>query len=95
MEKKFSTEEALSLIKETYKPGLTLPILQTFIGIAVYGGVLMAVADGDYDSIGILSGLTALAMMVAGGMWTSYYYRMIEYKREIEDYKKDSDRYVW
>lgn len=95
MEKKFTSEKALTLIKETYKPSLTNRILMTVIGFAMFGGVWMDIADGNYSRIGILSSLTSLVMLVVGGMWTSYYYRMIDYKREIEDYKKDPDSYEW
>ena len=37
-----SKEEAASLIKKTYKPGLTLPILMTLIGMVLFWGIFMA-----------------------------------------------------
>ncbi|WP_413381807.1 hypothetical protein [Alkalihalobacillus sp. 1P02AB] len=95
MNQKLNTEEALRLLKKTYKPGVTLPILMTFIGIGVYGGLWMDIIDGYYNRIGLFSAIIAPLMIVIGGIWTAFIFRMFQYKKELRDYKKDPASYEW
>ncbi|KGA98363.1 hypothetical protein AJ85_04145 [Alkalihalobacillus alcalophilus ATCC 27647 = CGMCC 1.3604] len=95
MNKKLNREEALSLLQRTYKPGVTLPILMTLIGIAVYGGLWLDIKDGHYNRIGLFSAVIAPLMIVIGSIWTAFIFRMFQYKKELRDYKKDPARYEW
>lgn len=91
----FSSEEALLLIKKSYKPGLVLPILMSLIGMTLYWGLWMDLVDANYSRIGMFAVLSGVLMFLVGALWTSYYFRMLQYKREINDYKKNPDAYEW
>jgi nicotinamide riboside transporter PnuC len=66
IKEEMSKAEATFLIKKTYKPRLTLPILMTIIGMVLFGGIFMDLSDGNYFRMGILVVLFGLSMLVMG-----------------------------
>lgn len=93
--KMLDEEKAIKTIDRVYKPSLFNPVFHTSIAISALGGLWFAILDEIYSKIGILSILTALTMFVAGSTWTAYYYRRLNYKRELNDYQKKPDKYEW
>lgn len=95
MEKVTNIEDGLSIIKKTYKPGISIPILMSFIGLVMYWGIWMDISDSNYNRIILLVTITALVMIIIGGAWTAYYFRMQQYKKEVRDFKKSPESYEW
>lgn len=87
--------EDLQKIKRAFKPSLSLPIYTTIIAIAPLLHLLLDIADRNYERILMLTLLSTFLTVYITFIWTSYYYKMINYKREIKDYKENPNAYKW
>lgn len=55
----------------------------------------MDLYDGSYHKLAILSIALVLSVFSSGIFVCSYFYQLLNYKKELKEYQKDPDHYKW
>ncbi|SET03210.1 hypothetical protein [Anaerobranca gottschalkii] len=94
MKKIIEKDEAIRQIEKAYKPSLFDPIMATIVCSAPYGHLLLDIMENSERTLtsALISGPL---LVVVGFFWTSYYYKLVEYKNEIRYYLENPSEFKW
>ena len=82
-------------IKKAFKPDSIVPIFTSLICIAPYLHLLLEIATNNYNRLLFLAFISAPLIAYISVSWTRYFYKMKEYKEEVNSYHKNPEDYNW